>query len=175
MKKIINIKNLLLTALVAATFTSCQKDEVIGGTAVQNLSGEFWVKLDNGADPTGTFDDSYYTLSTYNTASNKADSLWIDDDYDSPAGKPFWAIKGKIGADVKNLAFSGKDAANQIYESKFTISNGKILRGAATAPGTKLKTDSIYFEVQFDDDPVPGTVHKVSGYARTRFDADDHY
>ncbi|RYU91394.1 hypothetical protein EWM62_05485 [Mucilaginibacter terrigena] len=175
MKKISNIKHLLLTVLVAATFTSCQKDEVIGGTAVQNLSGEFWVKLDDGADPTGTFDDSYYTLSTYNTASNKPDSLWIDDNNDSPSGKPFWAIKGKILANVGNLAFSGKDVENQIYDSHFTITNGKILRNAATAPGTKLKTDSIYFEVQFDDDPVPGTTHKVSGYARTRFDADDHY
>ncbi|MFD0792125.1 lipid-binding protein [Mucilaginibacter litoreus] len=175
MKKRNIIVGMLLATMGAASFSSCQKDEKIGGTAVQNLSGEYWIKIDNGADPTGTFDDSYYTISLYNTSSNRADSVWIDDGYESATGVPFWQIKGKIAADANNRTFSGTDIANQEYDSKFTIKNGKILSKAATAPGTKLKTDSIYFEIQFNDDPVPGTIHKVAGYARTRFDADDHY
>lgn len=175
MKKRNTIFCLLAAALGLVTLNSCQKDEKIGGTAVQNLSGEFWVKLDGGADPTGTFDNSYYTISTYNTASNKADSMWVDDGFTSATGKPFWQIKGKVATDVNSRTFSGTNIANQDYDSKFTILNGKILPKAATAPGTKLKTDSIYMEIQFDDDPVPGTVHKIGGYARTRFDADDHY
>lgn len=175
MKRINIILCLLVVSITAASLSSCQKDEKIGGTAVQSLSGEFWVKLDNGTDPTGTFDNSYYTLSTYNTSSNKADSMWVDDGFASATGKPFWQIKGKVATDVSNRTFSGADIANQDYDSKFTIINGKILPKAATAPGTKLKTDSIYLEIQFNDDPVPGTIHKVGGYARTRFDADDHY
>ena len=169
------IIGMLFATLGAVSLSSCQKDEKIGGTAVQNLSGEFWIKLDNGADPTGTFDDDYYTLSTYNTAANKADSMWVDDGNESSTGKPFWQIKGKVGVDLANRSFSGTDIVNQEYNSKFTIMNGKILPKAATAPGTKLKADSIYLEIKFNDDPVPGTIHKIGGYARTGFDADDHY
>lgn len=173
MKKVNTIIYALLATAGVLSLNSCQKDEKIGGTAVQNLSGEYWVKLDNGADPTGTFDDSYYTISIYNTASNRPDSAWIEDD--AASGVPFWDIKGKIGTSVTNRTFSGANIVNQEYDSHFTITNGKIIPKAATAPGTKSKTDSITFNIQFDDDPVPGTIHKVTGYARTKFDADDHY
>jgi len=158
----------LLALMLVMFLAACHKDEKIGGTAVQTLAGEYWVKLDGG---TGEFGDSYYTLSLYNTAANKPDSIWIDDDLNS---KPFWQIKGKIGCSVSNLTFSGSNVVNQDYDSHFTVTNGKIIKNAATAPGTKLKTDSISFDIQFDDeDPV--VVHKVGGYARTKFDADDHY
>lgn len=172
MKKLNTIIYALLTFFVVAAFTSCQKDEKIGGTKVQSLAGEFWIKLDGGK---GDFGDSYYTIFTYNTASNRADSLWFDDGLDSSTGVPFWQVKGKLHADVPNLTFSGKDVANQDYESTFTVRNAKIIPKAATAPGTKLKTDSIYFEISFSDDADPSVFHKAGGYARTRFDADDHY
>jgi len=164
-----------LAAVMTIFMVSCQKEQIVGGTAVQSLAGEWWVKLDNGQDPTGTFDNSYYTLATYNLASNKPDSMWVDDYANVSPGKPFWAIKGKVGVNVSNRTFSANNIANQDYESTFTITNGKIIPGAATAPGSKVKTDSIYFEIQFSDDPVPGTIHKVGGYARTKWDADDHY
>jgi len=161
----------LLTVFVAVGFTSCQKSEKIGGTAVQNASGEFWVKLDNG---TGEFGNDWYTFATYNTSSNKSDSIWVDDYANASSGKPFWQIKGKVKIDLSNLTFSGNNVVNQDYDSHFTITDGKILRGAATAPGTKTKTDSISFKIQFDDED-PSVVHTVGGYARTRWDADDHY
>lgn len=170
--KRVNIIYTLLAFSVVVLLGSCQKKQEVGGTAVEKLSAEWWVKLDDGHDPTGTFDNNYYTFATYNTASNKADSMWVDD-YENL--KPFWAIKGKVATNAANLTFSGTNIVNQDYESTFTIKNGKVIPNAATAPGTKLKTDSIYFEIQFSDDPVPGTIHKVAGYARTKFDADDHY
>jgi hypothetical protein len=173
MKKLNTMIYTLLTLLVVVAFTSCQKDEKIGGTAVQTLAGEFWIRLDNGTGD--TFGDSYYTIFTYNTASNRADSLWVDDGFSSSTGVPFWQIKGKAHADVANLTFSGTNIVNQEYESTFTIRNAKIIPKAATAPGTKLKTDSIYFEISFSDDADPSVFHKAGGYARTRFDADDHY
>jgi len=169
MKKL--IKNTLLVVLLLAALGSCRKDPNPGGTAVQNLAGEWWVKIDNGADPTGDFGPNYYNFSTYNTAANTADSMWVDDDNNA---KSFWDIKGKVTTNVPGRTFSGNNIANVDYASTFTITNGKVLPNAATAPGSHDKTDSIYFEIKFSDDPVPGTIHKVGGYKRTGFSQDDH-
>jgi hypothetical protein len=174
MKKI-NIKSSLCVLLLLIAFGSCKKEANPGGTAVQSLSGEWWVKLDNGKDATGTFGPDYYSFTTYNTAANKPDSMWVDDDASQTTANPFWDIKGKVGTNVSNNTFSGNAVANQDYISTFTITNGKVLPNAARAPGSGDKTDSIYFEIKFSDDPVPSTIHKVGGYKRTGFGQDDHY
>ena len=148
--------------MVAVSFTSCQKDEKIGGTAVQDLSGEYWVQVDDGTGKT----EDYSKISIYNVASNKADSVWIDDD------QSYYGLKAKIHADVAAKTFSANNANETYFGVKVTITGGKILKGAATAPGSKLKTDSIYFKAQFSDSP--GVTFTYSGYARTRFDSDDH-
>jgi hypothetical protein len=169
MKKL-NIYTILALMLVLG-MGSCKKAPVIGGTATQALAGEWWVKLDNGADATGDFGPGYYNFSTYNTAANIPTEMWVDDDNNA---KSFWDIKGKVTTNVANRTFSGTNIANQDYTSTFTITNGVIIPNAATAPGSKDKTDSIYFNITFSDDPVLGTVHKVAGYKRTGFSQDDH-
>jgi hypothetical protein len=170
MKKI-NVIITTLILLLLVTIESCKKDPKIGGTAVQGLAGEWWVKVDNGNDPTGDFGPDYYNFSTYNTAANRADSMWVDDDANS---KSFWDIKGRVHTDASSLTFSGNNIDNQYYTSTFTITKGKIFPRGAKASGTRDVVDSIYFEITFSDDPVPGTVHKVGGYKRTGFTQDDH-
>ncbi|MEZ2334503.1 lipid-binding protein [Mucilaginibacter sp. RCC_168] len=164
MKKINIIVCTLLAFLVAVSFTSCQKDEKIGGTAVQNLAGEYWVKVtaDDGSGTTAT----YSKISIYNTSSNRPDSAWIDD------SQTFYSLKAKIHTDVPSLSFSITNGDETYNGVKVTITGGKIIKNAATAPGTKLKTDSIYFKAQYSD--TPGVTFTYGGYARTRFDADDH-
>ncbi len=170
MKKI-NILYTLLTALLGIFITSCKKDPVVGGTAVQSLAGEWWIKLDYGKDATGDFGPNYYNFSTYNTAANIPTEMWVDDDNNS---KSFWDIKGKVTTNVAGRTFSGTNIANQDYQSTFTITNGKIIPNGTRASGTHDVVDSIYFEIKFSDDPVPGTIHKAGGYKRTGFAQDDH-
>lgn len=161
-----------LAFMLGFVIESCKKEPVVGGTAVQSMAGEWWVKLDGGNDPTGSFGPGYYNFSTYNTAANRPDSMWVDDGPDPK--KSFYGMKGKVGSNISNLTFSGKNIQNQDFSSTFNITNGKIMPGATKAPGSGDKTDSIYFEIQFSDDPVPGTIHKVAGYKRTGFAQDDH-
>lgn len=170
MKKI-NISYTLLAVLLGVFITSCKKDPKVGGTAVQSLAGEWWVKLDNGKDATGDFGPNYYNFSTYNTAANIPTEMWVDDDFNA---KSFWQIKGKVTTNASNLTFSGTNIANQDYSSTFTITDGKIIPKGARASSTKDVTDSIYCKITFSDDPVPGTVHILSGYKRTAFAQDDH-
>lgn len=164
MKKNIAYK-LLAVVLIFTAFSSCRKDRVVGGTEVQNLSGQWWIKFDNG---TGPFGSSYYSFNTYNTSANSPTEMWVDD------GVSFWDIKGKVKTDVSSLTFSGTNVVNTSYDSHFTITGGKVMLGVAKAPGSKAKTDSIYFKISFDDDNVPGTVYTASGYKRTGFTSDDH-
>ncbi|HEY5328226.1 MAG TPA: lipid-binding protein [Mucilaginibacter sp.] len=167
-------RNIYLYALLAITlvlaFGSCKKDPKVGGTSTQSLAGEWWVKLDNGKDATGDFGPGYYNFSTYNTASNTRDTIWVDDDNNA---KSFWDIKGKVTCNVSNGTFSATNVANQDYTSTFTITNGVVLPNAAHAPGSGDKTDSIYCKISFSDD-APGIVHTLSGYKRTGFAQDDH-
>ena len=164
MKKNIILK-LLASVLILTAIASCRKEPVIGGTEVQKLSGQWWVKYDKGTS--ATFGNSYYTINTYNTSTNVPNEMWLDDD------KSGWQIKGKVKTDASALTFSGTNVQNVTYNSKFTVTEGKVMLGVATAPGSKAKTDSIYFKVSFDDDD-PGVVYTVSGYKRTGFTTDDH-
>jgi hypothetical protein len=166
MKKINIIFTMLIFALLV-TIESCKKEPKVGGTAVQNLSGEWWVRIDDG---NGEFGPGYFNFSTYNTASNTPDSMWVDDDNNA---KSFWDVKGKVHTDVSNLTFSGSNIVNEDYNSTFTITNGKVILHAAKASSTKDVVDSISFDISFSDES-PTIIHKVGGYKRTGFSQDDH-
>jgi len=143
---------------------SCKKAYNPGGTKVQSLAGEWWVKFpDDDPDFGGA---GYFPFFTYNTSAN-TDSLWVDDQ------ESFWEIKGKAGANPSALTFSGKDIQNVYYDSQFTITNGKVLTNAAHASGTGDKTDSISFDIVFSDEDGD-IVHHCTGYKRTGFAQDDH-
>lgn len=160
MKKL-NILYALMAVMLVSAVWSCKKDPKVGGTAVQELSGEWWVTT-TGSDGSKS---GYYALSTYNTAANRPDSMWIND------FNNYYGLKARINSDPNALTFSANAATELFYNVKVTITDGKVLKNAATAPGSKDKTDSIYFKAVFTGD---ATVYTYAGYKRTGFSQDDH-
>lgn len=139
-----------------------------GGTATQNYSGD-WYVIFLGDDGTGEYVDIYGTghvlFSTYNTAANVPDKLFIDD-------HEFWPFKGIVDLDQTANSFGGTDLPNYFdYDITATVTNGKILKNAATTSGGNV-SDSIYMEIEYSDDP--GYVYRVAGYRRTGFIEDEH-
>jgi len=158
------MKKILYIAIVSITLfsaSSCRKDRVVGGTAVQNLAGDWWVKT-NGSDGSKS---GYYRLLTYNTSANLPTEMWIDDENN------YYGLHSKISTNAGNLTFNANNVDELYYGVKVTITDGKVLLGAAKGPGSGAKTDSIYFKAVFTGDP---TVYTYSGYKRTNFTSDDH-
>lgn len=164
MKKYITI----LFAAMAVMFTSCKKDFEPGGTEVEKMAGEWWVtatiiKDGKDAEDAGV---GHFRMNTYNTASNVATEMWVDD------GGNFWDYKLKVNVDYNNRTFSTNDFVNNVsYDCKVKITDGKVLKGMATTP-SGMPADSIVYMIQFDDDEDALT-YKVSGFRRTGFPADD--
>ena len=129
-------------------------------TVAKKVSNEWWVVLSESGNPL----THEVKLSTYNTASNP-DSIWIDD------LENIWEFKVKAKVDLNNLTFSTDKSQNEYYNITVKIANGKILPGAAKSQSGN-KTDSIYMEAEFSDDP--GTKYVIAGHARTMFSEDEY-
>lgn len=185
MKKILYF--LIFSSLIAFT-PSCsllhdwnQPDEPeIEYSVVWPLSGEWYVTytFDDGS---GVIDDYYglgYTkLFTYNTANNDPSKLWVSDGGNIDVDHAnFWSYCVKADCNVGAKSFSGTDLvstadAGGLYDIKVNVTNGKVIVGGATSP-SGVKCDSIYFEVEFEDDP--GTIYNCAGNRRTGFLEDEH-
>lgn len=156
-------KILILFACITFGFMSCDlgNDPTVGGTATQAVAGEWWVTFSlGGEDLTG------YTLTTTsNTAANSTNEFLVTDNANQ------WDYKVKCPLNLDAKSFGGADLQNLSYDIKVAITDGKILPGAATSSGGNV-TDSIYFKIEFSDDP--GTVYEVAGYRRTGFLEDEH-
>ena len=165
MKKLIAY---IVVAGAALIGFSCQDDLEPGGTKVQDLAGEWWVKYEVETSP-GAFEDvagGYYKMMTYNTAAN-TDEIWIDDI------AHFWDYKVKAPVTLTSKSFAVTGAANASYESAVTIENGVVIIGGGTSI-SGVQTDSIHFVASFDDDsPAFGTKYRVSGHRRTGFLEDE--
>ena len=157
-------KNIIYTLILFAfAFSSCRKDTIdAGGTAVQDVAGEWWTQVDDGSG----FGSDYFRLSTYNTAANTADKMFIDD------GNGFYGMKGVVNVDAKARTFSVTDADELYYGVKMTVTDGKIVKDGIKAPGSGVTTDLITLTVTFSDSP--GVAYKLMGYRRTKFLEDDH-
>ncbi len=156
-------KILIFFAFVALGLMSCDlgDDPAVGGTATQAMAGEWWVTFSiGGEDLTG------YTLTTTsNTAANSTSEFLVTDNANA------WDYKVKCPINLDAKTFSGTSLANLTYDITVNITDGKILPGAATTTGGNV-TDSIYFKVEFSDDP--GNLYEVAGYRRTGFLEDEH-
>lgn len=156
------IKELSLTALLLLFFISCDEggNPDPGGTTVEKLAGDWFVQYkQNGKAVT-----DYNLLSTYNTSANNG-LIWLDDASQK--------LKVRVKTEVSKLSFSIKDVPNQFKGkyNKITITDGKVLEKQATTTGGNV-SDSIYFQIQFSDDP--GNTYAVEGYRRTGFAPDEH-
>lgn len=173
----------------ALVFTSCEKTTEPGGTAIQDMAGDWWVTYENSLEEydvlfgTGTTMPSADTLEnwswgdvygagvtrllTYNTNANDADSMYV---YDQ---KNFWNYKGKVPVSYDALTFGKNDSIPNLgYDINMVIRSGKILKGAATTPSGQ-PADSIIFYVGYSDDGYGFTFFKVSGFRRSGFPLDD--
>ncbi len=146
-------------------FTACDEaeDANIGVTSIEEMAGDWYVTTAfNGNTVLG-----YKKITTYNTAANTNDKMWINDN-----GK-IWEFKAVANVDYASKTFSGENLESNYSGTPITvtITNGKILKNAATTTGGN-RSDSIYFDIEFSDDP--GNIYTIAGYKRTGFAEDEH-
>jgi len=158
---------------------SCNSDDPnIKHTNAEALAGEWFVTVSvDGSD----FNGGYGTIITSNTAANVSTEILISDLVD-PNGKPsFTGYKVKAQSDLKTLSFSADKVMNAMIDYADTslhvsIANGKIFPKGGFSK-SKGVVDSIYFELQIEDDILAGpygTTYIVSGHKRTGFTQDEY-
>lgn len=169
MKKVILIIALAITAVVA-----CQKNPV-EKTAAVDMAGDWYVTMDGyteGQDPyVDPFGIGSFHIITANTAANIATEMILADTEDGS----FWDFRCKIAADPEKLTFSATESQNFNYDCKVTVTDGKILKGAAKTP-SGMPADSISFHILFSDDQYVGQLWEdihIHGYRYTGFAADE--
>lgn len=157
------MRNLIYIVLFALIFSSCDlKDEyVVEKSKVVEASGQWWVNyIDPGGDASG-----YIMLNTFNTSADDGKEFWITDNGD------WWDYKVKCPINIDALTFAGKDLVDTANDIKVQINNGKVIKnGGKSTSGVVV--DSIYFELEFEDDP--GVIYKAAGVRRTGFLEDEH-
>lgn len=123
-----NIFKILACGLLVAGVSSCAKEE-IGGTAVQDMAGEWYVTIDyvdedgNVLMPLG----SGSTLYTYNTNANLATEMYIEDSY-------FKGFRVMVDVDYANKTFSGKDVEDDYYDGTvYDVLNGSVVKDGAVS------------------------------------------
>lgn len=149
----------IFIALITVAISACKKDPEPGGTSVQDMAGDWYVKVNEAG--------TYSALYTFNTSENTSTAMWMQGS-GLKSGAVVLAIKGKTGVDYPNKLFSGSNIANVSTvagkPATFTIANGKIFPNGTKGHVSKSPTDSIYFELN-----AGGTVYKVSGFHKTGF------
>jgi hypothetical protein len=166
---------LILAAFLMIAMVSCKTEDIDPGAAANNdLSGEWFVEYNHnvyGHDPFGA---GYTRLLTSTTASESATDLIITDE------ENFWSFRVKAKMDISSKSFGSPDTLTNYIpgnDIKVLIRNGKIFDDAVTT-AAGVVTDSIYFEVWFEDledaTGIPSDTLFVSGYRRTGFLEDDH-
>ena len=166
-----NIFKLFSLSLLLAVTTSCEKEE-IGGTAVQDMCGEWYVTVD-AVDSNGNiiYQDPYgmgvFPLFTYNTNANVPTEMYIDDDGN------FWAFRVIVNVDYANKTFSASGAIDDYYGIMVDVAQGAVVKdGGKSMAG--YTADSISFMVRFEDDEDAEAgewdYFLIHGYRRTGLD-----
>ena len=162
-----NIFKFLACTLLVLGVSSCAKEE-IGGTAVQDMAGEWYVMVD-AVDAQGNvvMEDPYgmgfFELFTYNTNANLATEMYVDDNGN------FWDFRVKVNVDYVAKTFSASNALDDYNEIMVDLKDGKIVKNGATSPAG-YSADSISFVVVFEDDDYVGDLYDalwIHGYRRT--------
>lgn len=164
MKRYIKYALLLMAVVILG---SCSKED-IPMTSTVDLAGEWMVTVDV-IDGDQVYEDGFglgqMMWLTYNTNSNDGKQIWFDD------LQSFWQFKVKLSCEVASRTFSGTDADNAYYDSKVSVTDGKITPNGAVTP-SGMPADKIECYITFDDDE-DGYKYYVHGYRRTGFVADE--
>lgn len=165
-----------IVAAAALMFVSCEKAP-IGGTAVEKLSGQWYVSVQGiNTDGSVLYEDEdlfglgKFVLITYNTAANDLDSIWIQD-----VDGAFRDFKVKAHCDINAGTFEIAGGPDQQHGISVDITNGKILRGAAKTP-SGMPADSITMDILFGDDTYAGVYYdrlRITGHRYTGLAADE--
>ena len=158
MKKFI----LAAMALVAMTFTSCEKAEIEMMETVE-MAGDWVTTFSDGA---GYEYEIPHGL-TFNTAANVPDEIWVSD-----AGW-FWDFQAKVKCNLNTLTFESDGWVENISydDCQVRITNGKIVKNGMTLPSGRV-VDTISYDIEFSDDD-PGNVWHATGRRYTGFAEDE--
>lgn len=144
---------------------SCENDGYddykVEVTPSVEMNGEWYIDI---SDADGNVLAQHAKHVTYDSNEGN-NTMYINDN------KTGYWLKGKVTIDPKNLTFSTTGEKNLIDSGTFTITEGKVLKGAAHSRAGNV-TDSIYFKGEFSYDP--GTIITFAGHKRTGF-LDDNY
>jgi len=156
---------------------SCNSDDPnIKHTNAEAFAGEWFVTVTvGGADVNG----GYKTIVTSNTAANVSTEIIVSDLVDPNGDFSFSGYKVKAQSDIKTMTFSADKVLSTIPDYADTMLHVSIAKGQIFPKGGFSKTngvvDSIYFELQLEDDGPPyGTTYVVSGHKRTGFTQDEY-
>jgi hypothetical protein len=192
-------RNVLMVTSIFATglFSSCEMDDPeVEHTAVSEMSGEWFVQWDVQDPATGGWDPvaGYTHIMTSNTSANTSTEMWIGDLFGDPRNLAsttvgtFWTFMVRANVNLDGLTFTANDKSIATvgakpatattpakppvpYDINVKIMDGKIIKDGSTPP-SGTTTDSIQFQIEFEDDP--GTIYRASGYKRTGFLEDEH-
>ena len=150
MKKYISMMAMALALTWGFNACDVETDEEPGGTNIQNMCGNWdvmWYAVDENGEVLDAWTDG--TIYTFNKADNGTTQMWIDDQ------KTYWNFRFLVNIDYNAMTFScGETDYDAAGSGKAFVKNGKILLGAAKNLHG-MPTDSIVFEIGFDDDDYP--------------------
>lgn len=160
-----NIIKGFIALSITFAFASCENDGYdkydAGKTPSVEMNGEWFIDGSN-ADDGLLFQHAKHVTYDTNAGDNK---MYITDNSTG------WVLKGKVTVDPKTLTFSTTAEDNLLDAGTFTITEGKILKGAAHSQAGNV-TDSIYFKGEFSYDA--GYIIIFSGHKRTGFLEDEY-
>jgi len=164
-----NIKNIFVGVFFLGTLIACDDDRGYDdyeqeGTALQEMSGEYWIDI---TDASGAL---YVQHALHKLYDDNNGNLVITDRIGSGNTFTGWWTDTTVDADPASLTFSGANLPNLADDSEVTITEGRILKGAARSR-TGVVTDSIYFKGVYNYDPE--TVLTFAGHKRTGFEEDE--
>ncbi len=166
---------LIVLAALAFIMSSCATEDIDPGAAANNeLSGEWFIHYDHNVFGPDPFQVGYTRILTSTTASQSVAELIVTDEDN------FWSYRVKASMDIPSKTFGGPDTLISYvdgYDIKVLVRNGRIFEDAVTT-AAGVVTDSIYFEVWFEDlvnaTGIASDTLFVSGYRRTGFTEDEH-
>lgn len=146
----------LMLALVTSLISCDNDDDAVAdasGLVLEEMLGTWVVNITRDGSPQGQ-----NTITTYNTSTNDANAMWLDD------LEHGWGLKSKVNVNENEMTFSGTDLEELYYGVTVNITEGVINKGAATTPSGDV-VDSIYFKAEFSD--IPGEIWEYAGYKST--------